>query len=78
LLKNLGKPMPETEIREKLDALHIQVQAAMQLRSRRRDQNAEKDHPLTPHFIVPEARGPDVAKVRSVIEICGLRINVET
>jgi hypothetical protein len=41
LLKNLGKFMPETEIREELEALHIQVQAVMQLRSRRRDQDAE-------------------------------------
>jgi hypothetical protein len=33
LLKNMGKRMPETEIREELEALHIQVQAIMQLRS---------------------------------------------
>jgi hypothetical protein len=32
LMKNLGKLMPETEIREELEALHIQVQAVMQLR----------------------------------------------
>jgi hypothetical protein len=43
LLKNLGKLMPKTEIREELEALHIQVQAFMQLRSRRRYQDAEKD-----------------------------------
>jgi hypothetical protein len=47
LLKNLGKRMAETEIREELEALHIQVQAVMQLRSRRWDQDAEKDRPLT-------------------------------
>jgi hypothetical protein len=29
LLKNLGKRMPETEIREELEALHIQVQDVM-------------------------------------------------
>jgi hypothetical protein len=78
LLKNLGKRMPETEIREELEALHVQVQAVMQLRSRRRDQDAEKERPITPHFIVPVARGPDVAKVRSLTELCGLRIKVET
>jgi hypothetical protein len=33
LLKNLGKCMPEAEIREQLEALHINVQAVMQLRS---------------------------------------------
>jgi hypothetical protein len=43
--------------------LHINVQAVMQLRSKRRDQVPEKDHPLTPHFIVSGARGPDAANV---------------
>jgi hypothetical protein len=65
LLKNLGKRMPEAEIREELEVLHINVQAVMQLRSKRRDQDPEKDRPLTPHFIVSVARCPDVAKVRS-------------
>jgi hypothetical protein len=49
----------------------------MQLRSRQREQDAEKDRPLTPHFIVSVARGPDVAKVRTLTEICGLRVQVE-
>jgi hypothetical protein len=71
LLKNLGKRMLETEIREELEALHIQVQAVMQLRSRRRDQDAEKYRALTPHFIVSVVRGPDVAKVRSLTKLCG-------
>jgi hypothetical protein len=78
LLKKLGKRMPETEIREELEALHIQVQAVMQLRSQRREQDAEKDCPLTPHFIVSVARDPDVAKVRSLTELCFRRIKVET
>jgi hypothetical protein len=77
-LQNLGKNMPETEIRKDLEALHVQVQAVMQLRSRRRDQDAEKDRPLTPHLIASVARGPDVAKVRSLAELCDLRIKVET
>jgi hypothetical protein len=38
LLKNLGKRIPEAEIREELEALHITVQTFMQLRSKRRDQ----------------------------------------
>jgi hypothetical protein len=66
LLKNVGKRMPEAEIREELEALHINVQAVMQLRSKRRDQNPENDRPLTPYFIMSVARGPDVAKVRSL------------
>jgi hypothetical protein len=78
LLKKLGKRMPETEIKEELEALHIQVQAVMQLRSQRRDQDAEEDRPLTPHLIVSVARDPDVAKVRSLTELCFLRIKVET
>jgi hypothetical protein len=36
----------------------------MQLRSKRRDQDPEKDRPLTPHFVVSVARGPVVSKVR--------------
>jgi hypothetical protein len=78
LLKNFGKRMPEAEILEELDALHINVQAVMQLRSKRRDQDPEKDRPLTPHFIVSVAQGPDLAKVRSLTDLCGQRIKVET
>jgi hypothetical protein len=50
----------------------------MQLRSQRRHQGAEKDRPLTSHLIVSVARGSDVAKVRSLTELCGLRAKVET
>jgi hypothetical protein len=78
LLKNLGKGMPEAEIKEELETLHINVQAVMQLRSKRRDQDLGKDRLLTPHFIVSVARGPVVAKVRSLTELCGLRVQVET
>jgi hypothetical protein len=52
LLKNLGKRMPETEIPKELEALRINVQAVMQLRSTRRDQDPEKDRLLTSQFIV--------------------------
>jgi hypothetical protein len=78
LLKKIGKRMPEAEIREELEALQINVQAVMQLRSKRRYQDPEKDRPLTPHFIGSVARGPDVAKVRSLTDLCGLRVKVET
>jgi hypothetical protein len=60
LLKNLGNRMLEAEIREKMEALHINVHAVMKLRSKRRDQDPEKDLPLTPHFIVSVAQGPEI------------------
>jgi hypothetical protein len=41
----------------------------MQLQSKRRDQDPERDRPLTPHFIVSVARGPDVAKLRSLTDL---------
>jgi hypothetical protein len=50
----------------------------MQLRSGRRDLDASKDRPLTAQFIVPVARGPGVQKVRSLSELCGLRVSVQT
>jgi hypothetical protein len=50
----------------------------MQLRSKLRDQDTEKDRPLTPHFIVSVARGPDVAEVLSLTDLSGLRVKVET
>jgi hypothetical protein len=78
LLKNVGKRVLESGIKEELEALSISVQAVMQLLSKRRNQDPEKDCPLTPHFVVSVARVPDVAKVRSLTEICGLRIQVET
>lgn len=76
--KNLGKRIPEADIREELEAFQIHVQAVMQFPSQRRDQDAEKDNPVTPQFIVSVARGPGVARVLSLTELCGLRVNVET
>ena len=55
--------MPESVVREELEALDIHVQAVMQLRSGRRGQDPTKDRPLTPHFIVSVVRGPEVSKV---------------
>jgi hypothetical protein len=78
LINNLGRQMPESVVREELEALGICVQGVMQLGSGRRNLDASKDRPLTPHFIVSVARGPGVQKVRSLSEICGLRVSVET
>jgi hypothetical protein len=58
LVKTLGRGMPESVIREELEALNIHVQGVMRLRSGRRDQDPTKDLPLTPHFIVSVVRGP--------------------
>jgi hypothetical protein len=69
LVKNLGRQMPESVVREKLQALGIRVQGVVQLRSGR---------PPTPHFVVSVARGPEVQKVRSLSELFGLRVSVET
>jgi hypothetical protein len=77
LLKNLGKGMPEADVREELEALHIHVQTVMQLRSRRRVKYVEKDSPLTTNFTLPVAGGPNVAKVCSPTDCCCLRVKVE-
>jgi hypothetical protein len=76
LVKNLGKGMPESVVREELQTLNIRVQGVMQLRSGLHDQDPAKDHPPTPHFIISVARGPEVLKVRSLTEFCGLRVSV--
>jgi hypothetical protein len=74
----LGRRMPEHVVREELGALGIGVQGIMQLRSRRRVRDPEKARPVTPHFIVTVARGPAVSKIRSITQLCGLRVSVET
>ena len=78
LIKDLGRRMPESAVREELQSLGIQVQEVMQLRSGSRDQDPSKDRPLTPYFIVSVARGQEVTKVRSLTGLCGLRVKVET
>jgi hypothetical protein len=78
LIKNLGRGMPETVVREELEALGNCVQGVQQLRYGRRDQDPEKDCPATPHFIVTRARSPNVSKVRSNTQLCGLRTTVES
>ena len=48
LVKNLGRGMPESVVREELETLGIYVQGVTQLRSGRRDQDPTKDSPPTP------------------------------
>jgi hypothetical protein len=77
LLKNLGKHMPESVVREELETLGIHVRGVLQLRSGRHDQDVAPALTLTPHFIVSVARGAEAQKVRSLTELCGLRVSVE-
>jgi hypothetical protein len=74
----MGQLMPENAVREELESLNIQVQGDIQRRSGRRDQDPAKDRPPTPHFIVSVARVPEVFKVRSITQLFGLRVTVET
>jgi len=78
LVKNQGRGMPESVVREERESLNICVQGVTQLRSGRRDRDPYKDRPPTPHFIVSVAREPEVSKVRSITELCGLRVSVES
>jgi hypothetical protein len=71
LIKNLGRRMPEDVVREELGALGICIQEVMQLRSGRRNENPEQDRPMTPHFIVTVARGPEVSKLRPITKSVG-------
>jgi hypothetical protein len=70
--------MLEGIVKVELENLGVRLQAVLRLRSGRRGQETSSAHPLTPHFIVSVARGPDVARLRSLTELCGLRLSVET
>jgi hypothetical protein len=78
LLKKVGMQMPEPKIKDELEALLMNVQAVMQLRSKSQDQDSDKDRPLTPHFILSVARGLDVGKLRPLTALCCLQVPVET
>jgi len=78
LVKNFDRGMTESVVREELETLGIDFQGVTQLRSGRRDQDPTKDRPTNPHFIVSGARGPEVSRVRSITELCGLRVSMES
>jgi hypothetical protein len=78
LVKNLGKVIPESVVRDELEALEFHVLGVKQLRSGRRDQDPTKDCPLTPYFIVSVARGSEVSNVRSITVLYSLRVSVES
>jgi hypothetical protein len=78
VVKESRKQMPESVVREELETLGIHVQGALQLRSGRRDQDVARALTLTPHFILSVARGAEAQKVRSLTELYGLRVSVES
>jgi len=78
LVKNLVRGMPESVVREELVSLNIRVQGVTQLRFGRRDPKSAKNRPPTLHFNLSVARRPEVSKVRSLTELCGLRVSVES
>jgi hypothetical protein len=59
-----------------VESLDFHVQGVMQLQSARRYQDPVKYRPHTPHIIITVARVPKVSRVRSLTEICGLRVFV--
>jgi hypothetical protein len=74
LIKNFGRRMPLTVVREDLEALSICVEGVLQLCSGLRVQF----FPATPHFIVTMVRALDVRRVRRITQLCGLRITVQS
>jgi hypothetical protein len=77
LIKNLGRQMPKGVVREEVEALAICVQGMMQLHSDCHAVDPSKNQHLTAHFIVSVARGPKVQKVRTLSQLCGLRVSVK-
>jgi hypothetical protein len=72
LVKNLSRRMPESIIR---DELMSRDSCRCDLHTRPAPHQGLPSHP---HFIVSVARGPDVSKVRSLAELRGLRMSVES
>ena len=70
--------IPESVVLVELRSLDIHVLGVMQLRSGRSDKDPAKDHPPTPQFIVSVTRDPELSKVQTLTELCGLRLSVET
>ena len=62
LVKNLGRGMPESVVREELESLNIRVQGVIQLRSGRSDQDPTKDRFPTPTSLSRWSEGPRCQK----------------
>jgi hypothetical protein len=77
LMKNLGTGLPESVVREDLESEYscpgIHTAAIRPPRS------GHSQRPTShTHFIVSVARGPEFSRVRSLTELCGLRVSVES
>jgi hypothetical protein len=71
-LKNLGRGMPESVVREELESLNIRVQGSHAAAIRPPRSGPSERPPSHPDFIVSVARRPEVSKVPSLTELCGL------
>jgi len=78
LVKKLGSGMHESVVREEFESLGIRAQGITQLRSGRRYQEPTKDCPPKRQFFVSVARGSEVSRMRSITELCSLRVSVES
>ena len=58
LVKNVGKVMPQSVVREELESLNIRVKGVTKLRCGRRDQDYAKDRPPTPTSLYQWREGP--------------------
>ena len=76
-MKNLDRSMPDSVVRNELESLNIRVQGVTQLRSGRRDQDHAKDRPPTTTSLCQWREGLR-SKVRSLTELCGLGVSVES
>jgi hypothetical protein len=77
LVKNLGKQITKSVVREGAgNAEHLFTHHAKTLRLR--DQDPAKERPPNPHFIVSVAQVPDVSRLRSLTDLCGLLVTVES
>lgn len=76
--KNVDGGVFQSVVGEDLNSVQICVQGVTPMRNGRREQDPDKNRLPTIHFIVSVALGPDVTKVRSLSELFGFRVSVES
>ena len=77
LIKNLGRQMSEDLVRLELETGHVSMETCSSAPPRR-EQDASKARPSTPHYIVSVAWGSEVEKLRALSELRDPRVSVET
>ena len=77
LVKNLGRDMLRASSRRSWNPEHS-CPGSHTAEFRQSPPGPRQGPPSHPHFILSVARGPEVSKVRSVTELCGLRMSVES